>query len=63
MSHFTLQESDYSNLDKNISIAIITAQFNIHLTDELEKLNKDFLIQKGFENISIYKVPGAYEIP
>jgi 6,7-dimethyl-8-ribityllumazine synthase len=63
MSHYTLQESDYSNLDKNISIAIITAQFNIDLTDELEKLNKDFLIQKGFENISIYKVPGAYEIP
>jgi 6,7-dimethyl-8-ribityllumazine synthase len=63
MSHYTLQESDYSNLNKNINVAIITAQFNKNLTDELEKLNKEFLIQKGFENISIYKVPGAYEIP
>jgi 6,7-dimethyl-8-ribityllumazine synthase len=57
MSHYTLQESDYSNLDKNIKVAIITAQFNIDLTNELERLNKEFLIQKGFENISIYKVP------
>jgi len=63
MSHYTLQESDYSNLDKNIKVAIITAQFNIDLTNELERLNKEFLIQKGFENISIYKVPWAYEIP
>lgn len=63
MSQYTLQEANYSELDKNLSIAIITAQFNKNFTDELEELNKDFLVKKGFENISIYKVPGAYEIP
>ena len=63
MSHYTLQKEDYSKLDKNISIAIITAQFNKNFTDQLEVLNKDFLTQEGFHNINTYKVPGAYEIP
>ena len=63
MSHYTLQKEDYSKLDKNISIAIITAQFNKNFTEELETLNKKFLIEEGFKNIEIYNVPGAYEIP
>lgn len=63
MSHYTLQKEDYSKLDKNISIAIITAQFNKNFTDQLELLNKDFLIAEWFNNIHTYKVPGAYEIP
>jgi 6,7-dimethyl-8-ribityllumazine synthase len=46
MSHYTLQKEDYSTLDKNISIAIITAQFNKNLTDQLEELNKEFFIQE-----------------
>lgn len=63
MSHYTLQKEDYSKLDKNISIAIITAQFNKNFTDKLEELNKEFLIQEWFTNIHTYQVPGAYEIP
>ena len=63
MSTYTLEKEDYSKLDKNISIAIITAQFNKGYTTELELLNKNFLIDEGFVNISSYKVPGAYEIP
>jgi 6,7-dimethyl-8-ribityllumazine synthase len=46
MSHYNLQEANYSKLDKNISIAIITAQFNKKFTDELEELNKNFFIKK-----------------
>lgn len=63
MSHYTLQKEDYSQLDKNLSIAIITAQFNKNYTSELELLNKNFLIDEWFVNISTYQVPGAYEIP
>ena len=63
MSHYTLQKEDYSSLDKNISIAIITAQFNKNFTNQLETLNKEFFIQEGFNNIKTYKVPWAYEIP
>ena len=63
MSHYILEKEDYSTLDKNISIAIITAQFNKNFTDKLEKINKDFLIQEGFNNVQSYNVPGAYEIP
>jgi 6,7-dimethyl-8-ribityllumazine synthase len=63
MSHYTLQKEDYTMLDKNISIAIITAQFNKDFTEQLEELNKEFFIQEGFNNINTYKVPGAYEIP
>jgi 6,7-dimethyl-8-ribityllumazine synthase len=46
MSHYTIEKEDYSTLDKNISIAIITAQFNKNFTDQLELLNKDFFIQE-----------------
>jgi len=63
MSHYTLKKADYSTLDKNIKIAIITAQFNLNYTQQLEDINKDFLIEEGFENIQSYQVPGAYEIP
>ena len=63
MSHYTLQKQDYSKLDKNISIAIITAQFNKDLTNQLETLNKEYLINEWFKNINTYQVPGAYEIP
>ncbi len=63
MSHYTIEKEDYSTLDKNISIAIITAQFNKNFTDQLELLNKDFFIQEWFNNIKTYQVPWAYEIP
>lgn len=63
MSHYTLQKEDYSKLDKNLSIAIITAQFNKSYTTQLELINKNFLIDEWFVNISTYRVPGAYEIP
>jgi 6,7-dimethyl-8-ribityllumazine synthase len=46
MSHYTLQKEDYSKLDKNLSVAIITAQFNKNYTTELELLNKNFLIDE-----------------
>lgn len=63
MSQYTLEEANYTKLDRNIKIAIITAQFNKNYTDQLEELNKKFLLNHGFKNITIYKVPWAYEIP
>ena len=63
MSFYTLEKQDYSKLDKNINIAIISAQFNKKFTDSLTQVNKDFLVQEGFENIKVYEVPWAYEIP
>lgn len=63
MSHYTLKKADYSQLDKNIKVAIITAQFNLNFTQQLEDVNKKFLINEWFENITCYQVPGAYEIP
>jgi 6,7-dimethyl-8-ribityllumazine synthase len=45
MSHYTLQKGDYSKLDKSISIAIITSEFNKNFTDTLRQLNKDFFLE------------------
>ncbi len=63
MSHYTLKKADYTTLDKNTKVAIITAQFNLNYTQQLEDVNVDFLKNEGFENIDTYQVPGAYEIP
>lgn len=63
MSHYSLQKADYSQLDKNTRIAIITAQFNLEFTKQLEEVNKNFCLENGFENVSTFQVPGAYEIP
>jgi 6,7-dimethyl-8-ribityllumazine synthase len=43
MSHYKLKEKNYDNLDKNIKIAFVTAEFNHNFTSELEAINKAFL--------------------
>lgn len=63
MSHYSLQEKDYSSLDKNIKIVIVSTEWNRNYTLQMEEINQKFLEKNGFHNITKYMVPGAYEIP
>ncbi|QFR39041.1 6,7-dimethyl-8-ribityllumazine synthase [Candidatus Gracilibacteria bacterium 28_42_T64] len=63
MSEYKLKNEDFSDLDKQSKIVIITSEFNENFTLDLEWENKKFLVENGFENIETYKVPGALEIP
>lgn len=63
MSNYKMQESDYSVLDKNIKIVVLSAEFNRDFTKGLEDKNIEFLNEKWFSNIEKYMVPGAFEIP
>lgn len=63
MSTFKQKIHDIKNLDKNIKIAFISAEFNRNYTEKLEKINWDFLIKNWFKNIKNFLVPWAFEIP
>lgn len=54
-----------SMANRNLKLAIVVSLFNSHITDLLLKGSLDFLKGAGFrdEDISVYKVPGAFEIP
>ncbi|MCP4522783.1 MAG: hypothetical protein GY828_01035, partial [Candidatus Gracilibacteria bacterium] len=63
MSTYSIQQGDYSQINKDIRISIITAEFNQIFTKQLEEINIKFLESEGFTNINTYQVPGAFEIP
>lgn len=63
MSHYTLQKKDYSNLNKDIKIVFVSADWNRNYTKALEDINERFLKKNGFDNIEKFIVPGAYEVP
>ena len=44
-------------------IWFVVWNFNSNYTHALEKLNREFLEEKGFDIIQSYFVPGAFEIP
>ena len=52
-------------LHKDAKIAIICAKFNENIVEDLKVEAKNILIQHGLkeDNIQIFFVPGAYEIP
>lgn len=52
-------------LHKDAKIAIICAKFNENIVDDLRVEAKNVLLQQGLkeDNIQIFFVPGAYEIP
>jgi len=52
-------------LHKDAKIAIISAKFNESIVDDLRVEAKNILLQQGLkeDNIQIFFVPGAYEIP
>lgn len=63
MSNYKIQNADYSNINKDIKIVIISAEFNREYTKALEEKNLIFLEENGFTNIAHFLVPWALEIP
>ena len=56
-------KADFSPIDKKI--AIVASEFNRHITDMLYTASVQTLLDRGVraENIFVYWVPGAFEIP
>lgn len=52
-----------ANSGKNLHIAIILPRFNDELGQELLENTKSKLESLGIKNISLYRVPGALELP
>ena len=63
MSNYKMTVWDYSNLDKNMKIVFITAEFNRNFTKALEDVNEKLLRDNWFNNVEKFLVPGAFEIP
>ena len=63
MSNYKMQIWDYSNLNKNIKIVFVSAEFNRDFTKALEDVNEKLLKDNWFNNVEKFLVPGAYEIP
>lgn len=63
MSDYKTQLKNIDHLDRDISIAFIVWEFNLHHTAPLEKVNREYFESAGFENIDTFWVPGAFEIP
>lgn len=63
MSDYKTQLKNLDALDKNLTIAFVVGEFNLHHTAPLEKVNREFFESHGFKNIDTYWVPGAFEIP
>lgn len=63
MSNYTAWLKNIDNLDEDIRIAFVVWEFNLDYTSRLEKDNREFLAEQGFENTETFFVPGAFEIP
>ena len=63
MSNYKIQEKNYSEIDKNLNIVFISAEFNREYTKNLENINEELLNKNWFNNITKYLVAGAFEIP
>lgn len=63
MSNYKIKKNNYSDIDKNIKIVFISAEFNRNYTEALEKINEEFLNNEWFKNIEKFLVPWAFEIP
>ena len=50
---------------ENLRLAIVISEFNTMITDSLQKSAIEYFISQDgkAENIDIYTVPGAFEIP
>jgi 6,7-dimethyl-8-ribityllumazine synthase len=57
MSNYKIQDADYSKINKDIKIVIISAEFNREYTLGLEEKNITFLEKNGFTNIAHFLVP------
>ncbi len=63
MSDYTAWLKNIDDLDEDIRIAFVVWEFNREYTSRLEKDNREFLAEQGFENTETFFVPGAFEIP
>ena len=63
MSDYTAWLKNIAELDTDIRIAFVVWEFNLEYTSRLEKDNREFLAEQGFENTETFFVPGAFEIP
>ncbi|MBP9778994.1 6,7-dimethyl-8-ribityllumazine synthase [Candidatus Gracilibacteria bacterium] len=63
MSDYTAGLKNIDDLDEDIRIAFVVGEFNREYTSRLEKDNREFLAEQGFENTETFFVPGAFEIP
>ena len=63
MSDYKTKLKNIDALDRDLNIAFVVGEFNIHHTAPLEKINREFFEEQWFENIDTYWVPGAFEIP
>ena len=52
-----------SELNPDIRIAFVVADFNPEITHKLLELNTTYLQKQWFSSIDSYHVPGAYELP
>ncbi|MBT3853561.1 hypothetical protein HOF65_06415 [bacterium] len=43
MSNYKIQEKNYSEIDKNLNIVFISAEFNREYTKNLENINEELL--------------------
>ena len=48
---------------KGLRIAIIASRYNTFLTDALLKSTQETLSKSGVKQITVFRVPGSYEIP
>ncbi len=63
MSDYKSGLRNIDDLDRDISIAFVVADFNAQYTSQIEAKNREFLEKEGFENIDTFSVPGAFELP
>ena len=63
MSDYRAGLRDITSLDRDIHIALVVSEFNSSYTEQLEQENRTFLESLGFQRITTYSVPWAFEIP
>ena len=51
------------DLDRDLHIGFVVAEFNAQYTNEIERVNREFFENEGFQNIDTFSVPGAFELP
>lgn len=63
MSTYKQHLHKIKNVNKNLKIAFISAEFNREYTKSLEKVNESYMNNNWFKHIDKFLVPWAFEIP
>ncbi len=54
---------DVEQLNRNLRIALVVAEFNETITSWLLDKNLAFLTKEGFDDIDVFRVPWCFELP